>query len=109
MIASLLSRFYLGLVCWFQRTGCRVELAGLSLELTSFMHITKGQEQIPDAKPSLVLSTRAGCSVQPGQQVALSHTSSWSLPPSSSQDPHPGHWLVARGGTETFLVLPSKK
>lgn len=57
---------------------------------------------------SLVLSTRAGCSVQPSQQVALSHTSSWSLLP-SSQDPHPGHWLVVLGGTETFLALTSKK
>lgn len=34
MASSLLSGFYLGLVCWLQRTGCRVELAGLSLELT---------------------------------------------------------------------------
>lgn len=93
-----------------------MELARLSLELTRTankytcvcVYTNPAQEQIPDAKPPLVLSTKAGCSVQPSQQVALSHTFSWSLPP-FSQGPTPWSLADCTGKTEAFLAPLSKK
>lgn len=59
-------------MCWLQRTGCRVELAGQSLEFTCtasylLMHIyytTPGQDQIPEHQGWLQYPARpAGGSV----------------------------------------------